>query len=61
MTRIRLIVDAPGANFAKLPAGSELEVIGYTFDGNYKVIVDSRVLIVLKEEAMIVKEEQNHR
>jgi hypothetical protein len=60
LTRIRLIVDAPGANFTKLPAGTELEVIGYTYDGNYKVIVDGRVLIVLKEEAKIVKEEQDH-
>lgn len=47
-------MDVPGANFTKLPAGTELEVIGYTFDGNYKVIVGGRVLIVLKEEARIV-------
>ena len=53
-------MDARGANFTKLPAGTELEVIGYTYDGNYKVIVDGRVLIVLKEEAKIVKEEQDH-
>jgi hypothetical protein len=54
------MVDVAGANFTTLPAGSEFEVIDHTYDGNYKVIVDGRVLIVLKEEAKVVKEEQNH-
>jgi hypothetical protein len=47
-------LEAPGPNFTKLPAGTEFEVVSYTYDGNYKVIVDDRVLIVLKEEANIV-------
>jgi hypothetical protein len=60
LTRIGLIVDVPGANFTTLAAGGEFEVIDHTYDGNYKVIADGRVLIVLKKEAKIVKEEQNH-